>query len=140
MQENICLLSKCIKPDEFRVMFDYKTNQYDIAAVDLNELFSHYVMASYLYYEVLLNSPWSDAQFDQSCQRLLEEWDDITHPEKALTSLDSLQAGTGFAIKFSFMAKCSALHWYGEHNNLNEEQLASKAREVIADWQTKVFG
>ena len=114
------------------MMFNYKAKQYDIASVDLYELFSHYVMASYLYYEALLDSPWSDAQFDQACQRLLKEWGDIIHPEKALTSLDSLQAGTGFAIKFSFMAKCSALHWYGEHNNLNEDQLASKARELLS--------
>lgn len=113
------------------MIFDYKTNQYNIATVDLNELFSHYVMASYLYYDALLNSPWSDAQFDRACQRLLKEWGDITHPEKELTSLDSLQAGTGYAIKFSFIAKCGALHWYGEHNNLNEEQLASKALELL---------
>ena len=61
-----------------------------------------YLMASYLYY-VHDISMYPDAFFDAMCKRLLEVYDAIDHRHKAWVDRDSLQAGTGYAIKFAYM-------------------------------------
>jgi len=65
----------------------------------LNRCVAIYLVASYMYYK-LDSSILKDTEFDAICQRLLYEWDDITHQHKKYLNKESLKAGTGFDIDF----------------------------------------
>jgi len=71
-------------------------------------------MSGYLYYhadaQVL-----SDDQYDEICKRLLFEWDNISHPHKRLITRSDLEAGTGYAIKYTNMIKGAAMAWLAEN-------------------------
>ncbi len=71
-------------------------------------------MSSYLYYhadaQVL-----SDADYNEICKRLLFEWDNISHPHKKLITRSDLEAGTGYAIKYTNMIKGAAMAWLAEN-------------------------
>ena len=71
-------------------------------------------MSSYLYYhadaQVL-----SDADYDEICKLLLFEWDNISHPHKGLVTRADLEAGTGYAIKYTNMIKGAAMAWLAEN-------------------------
>jgi len=56
-------------------------------------------MFSYAYYKEN-ESLIEDAEYDQICQDLITNWNDITHWHKSLLNLDSLKAGTGYDIKY----------------------------------------
>jgi len=56
-------------------------------------------MFSYAYYQEN-ESLIEDAEYDQICQDLITNWNDITHWHKPLLNLDSLKAGTGYDIKY----------------------------------------
>ena len=62
-------------------------------------LVPYYLMFSYAYYQEN-ESLISDAEYDQICQDLITNWNDITHWHKRLLNLDSLKAGTGYDIKY----------------------------------------
>ena len=64
-----------------------------------NMLVPYYLMFSYAYYQEN-ESLISDAEYDQICQDLITNWNDITHWHKRLLNLDSLKAGTGYDIKY----------------------------------------
>ena len=64
-----------------------------------NMLVPYYLMYSYAYYKEN-ESLIEDAEYDQICQDLITNWDDITHWHKALLNLESLKAGTGYDIKY----------------------------------------
>ena len=56
-------------------------------------------MYSYAYYKEG-ESLIEDAEFDQMCKDLIDNWDKIEHYHKHLIDLDSLRAGTGYDIKY----------------------------------------
>ena len=56
-------------------------------------------MYSYAYYKEN-ESLITDSEYDQICQDLITNWDDITHWHKPLLNLESLKAGTGYDIKY----------------------------------------
>ncbi len=62
-------------------------------------LVPYYLMFSYAYYQEN-ESLIEDAEYDQICQDLITNWNDITHWHKPLLNLDSLKAGTGYDIKY----------------------------------------
>ena len=64
-----------------------------------NMLVPYYLMYSYAYYQEN-ESLIEDAEYDQICQDLITNWDNITHWHKPLLSLESLKAGTGYDIKY----------------------------------------
>ena len=64
-----------------------------------NMLVPYYLMYSYAYYQEN-ESLIEDAEYDQICQDLITNWNNITHWHKPLLSLESLKAGTGYDIKY----------------------------------------
>ena len=64
-----------------------------------NMLVPYYLMFSYAYYQEN-ESLIPDTEYDQICQDLITNWNDITHWHKRLLDLDSLRAGTGYDIKY----------------------------------------
>ena len=64
-----------------------------------NMLVPYYLMYSYAYYKEN-ESLVDDTEYDQICQDLITNWDNITHWHKPLPSLESLKAGTGYDIKY----------------------------------------
>ena len=64
-----------------------------------NMLVPYYLMFSYAYYKEN-ESLISDSEYDQICQDLITNWNDITHWHKPLLNLESLKAGTGYDIKY----------------------------------------
>ncbi len=79
--------------------------------MNTQQLVPYYLMSSYLYYkkdkQVL-----TDDEFDTLCKRLLDEWDSIEHMHKHLITKEDLQAGTGYAIKYTNMIMGAAERWY----------------------------
>ena len=64
-----------------------------------NMLVPYYLMFSYAYYKEN-ESLITDSEYDQICQDLITNWNDITHWHKPLLDLESLKAGTGYDIKY----------------------------------------
>jgi len=90
-------------------------NERDLLNMPINLLFVRYVMASYLYYQMDSQTPWSDSDYDYACSKLKDEWDTITHQHKVYTSLDSLRAGTGYDFRlYPTIAKVCAFTWLDE--------------------------
>ena len=88
-----------------------------------NMLVPYYLMYSYAYY-IEGESLVEDVEFDQMCQDLLEKWDIITHWHKNLIELDSLRAGTGYALQYPNRVKYAAIalikdHHMGERNEMD---------------------
>ena len=66
---------------------------------NINMLVPYYLMYSYAYYQEN-ESLIEDSEYDQICQDLITNWNNITHWHKPLLSLESLKAGTGYDIKY----------------------------------------
>jgi len=85
----------------------------NVETLPINRLVPFYLMSSYLYYkedrQVL-----TDEDFDQLAKRLLDNWDSVEHMHKHLISKEDLQAGTGYAIKYSQRIINAAKNWIGE--------------------------
>ncbi len=85
----------------------------NIETLHINRLVPFYLMSSYLYYkedrQVL-----TDEDFDRLAKRLLDNWDSVEHMHKHLISKEDLQAGTGYAIKYSQRIINAAKNWIGE--------------------------
>ena len=86
-----------------------------------NMLVPYYLMFSYAYYQEN-ESLVPDAEYDQICQDLITNWNDITHWHKRLLNLDSLKAGTGYDIKYPNRVVSAALSLIKE-NTLNRNEL-----------------
>lgn len=86
----------------------------DIQNISPNRLVPYYLMSSYLYYHANAQV-LTDADYDQICKRLLFEWDNISHPHKGLVTRADLEAGTGYAIKYTNMIKGAAMAWLAEN-------------------------
>jgi len=85
----------------------------NIETLHINRLVPFYLMSSYLYYkedrQVL-----TDGDFDRLAKRLLDNWDSVDHMHKHLISKEDLQAGTGYAIKYTQRIINAAKNWIGE--------------------------
>tara|TARA_R100001460_G_scaffold25725_5_gene51838 strand:+ start:2083 stop:2343 length:261 start_codon:yes stop_codon:yes gene_type:complete len=85
----------------------------NIETLHINRLVPFYLMSSYLYYkedrQVL-----TDGDFDRLAKRLLDNWDSVEHMHKHLISKEDLQAGTGYAIKYTQRIINAAKNWIGE--------------------------
>tara|TARA_E500000305_G_scaffold29751_1_gene22714 strand:- start:2091 stop:2357 length:267 start_codon:yes stop_codon:yes gene_type:complete len=86
----------------------------DIQNLSPNRLVPYYLMSSYLYYHANAQV-LTDDQYDQICKRLLFEWDHVDHPHKKLITKSDLEAGTGYAIKYTNMIKGAAMAWLTEN-------------------------
>ena len=86
-----------------------------------NMLVPYYLMFSYAYYKEN-ESLIPDTEYDQICQDLITNWDDITHWHKRLLNLESLKAGTGYDIKYPNRVVSAALSLIKE-NTLNRNEL-----------------
>jgi len=84
-------------------------------------LVPYYLMFSYAYYQEN-ESLISDAEYDQICQDLITNWNDITHWHKPLLDLESLKAGTGYDIKYPNRVVTAALSLIKE-NTLNRNEM-----------------
>ena len=84
-------------------------------------LVPYYLMFSYAYYQEN-ESLVPDAEYDQICQDLITNWNDITHWHKRLLNLESLKAGTGYDIKYPNRVVSAALSLIKE-NTLNRNEL-----------------
>tara|TARA_R110000744_G_scaffold37380_1_gene85699 strand:+ start:68 stop:370 length:303 start_codon:yes stop_codon:yes gene_type:complete len=80
-----------------------------------NMLVPYYLMYSYAYYKEG-ESIVEDAEFDQICKDLIEKWNTITHWHKHLIDLDSLRAGTGYALDYPKRVKFAAIELIKDHH------------------------
>ena len=78
-------------------------------------------MYSYAYYQEN-ESLITDSEYDQICQDLITNWNDITHYHKPLLNLESLKAGTGYDIKYPNRVVSAALSLIKE-NTLNHTEM-----------------
>ena len=86
-----------------------------------NMLVPYYLMFSYAYYKEN-ESLITDSEYDQICQDLITNWNDITHWHKSLLNLESLKAGTGYDIKYPNRVVSAALSLIKE-NTLNHTEM-----------------
>ena len=84
-------------------------------------LVPYYLMYSYAYYQEN-ESLIEDTEYDQICQDLITNWNDITHWHKPLLDLESLKAGTGYDIKYPNRVVTAALSLIKE-NTLNRNEM-----------------
>lgn len=100
----------------------YNVDELDLENMSLDMLFSRVLMCSYFYYEAIIDSPWTDNQFDFACKKLHDNYDQITHVNKNLVSKDLLAAGSGFGIKYTNRIKAASCLW----KEIYKKQLAGK--------------
>lgn len=72
-------------------------DEHDISLMKPGQLVSHFLLASYCYYQ-MDKSPMTDPAYDLLCRRLLQEYDKIEHPHKHLITTDMLISGTAYNI------------------------------------------
>ena len=84
-------------------------------------LVPYYLMYSYAYYQEN-ESLITDSEYDQICQDLITNWNNITHWHKPLLSLESLKAGTGYDIKYPPRVVGAAIALIKE-NTLNHTEM-----------------
>jgi NAD-dependent DNA ligase len=82
---------------------------------NINMLVPYYLMYSYAYYKEN-ESLITDHEYDQICQDLITNWDNITHWHKPLLNLESLKAGTGYDIKYPKRVQFAAIALIKESN------------------------
>jgi len=64
----------------------------------MNKLVKQYLEESYKYYITYEENSISDMEYDYLCKQILEGYKELSPQDKALVSVDSLEAGTGFDI------------------------------------------
>lgn len=62
-------------------------------------LFNYILIASYAYY-IKYESLFADEEFDNMCKYALEEYSNINSPYKHLVTLEALQAGSCYHLKY----------------------------------------
>jgi len=92
---------------------DERNRIVDVKSTPINKLVSHYLMSSYLYYELDVNV-YDDFLFNEICSHLADNFDTITHPHKHLLDLTALKASTGFDIIYPCLVKHASVMWYEE--------------------------
>lgn len=89
-------------------------NDHDLEGMPLRLLFVRFLMASFLYYKLDEQSPWSDYEYDYAARRLLNHWDEWDHHHKRHIEKGDLEAGSGFNIRhYPTIVQVSALQWAG---------------------------
>jgi len=89
---------------------------YTVSELPLNQCLSIFMIASYLYY-IRFHSIITDHEFDEISQKLLHNWDDVTHVHKHLVSVDDLRAGSLFNFgedDYPLIVRGSADMWVRE--------------------------
>jgi hypothetical protein len=76
----------------------------------LDLLVPHYLIHSYLYYE-MAHSLISDYDYDRLAISIYDNWDRITHVHKHMIDNESLKT-SGFAIKYPLMVQGAARQIY----------------------------
>ena len=69
--------------------------------MNYGNIFYKFLAASYLYYIMCDETPWSDTEYDMWARDLLEHWDEWEHVHKQLIEKGDLRAGTLYALKES---------------------------------------
>ena len=64
-----------------------------------DKIFYKFLAASYLYYILGEQPPWTDTEYDMWCRELLDHWDEWDHAHKQLIEKGDLRAGTLYALK-----------------------------------------
>ena len=85
-----------------------------IDMLERGRLVPFYLMSCYLYYQED-KQVLTDDEFDAVGRRLLDEWDQVEHMHKHLITKGDLDAGTGYAIKYTNMIRGAARSWYQQH-------------------------
>ena len=87
-------------------------NPIELCKKNKNLLVPWYLMACYMYYQEL-ESIMSDSEFDSICKDLKKHWNSIEHRHKDLIDKGSLDAGTGYQIRFyPTMVKGAAYEYF----------------------------
>lgn len=89
--------------------------------VNPNMLVPHYLVHSYLYYE-LDTAVISDGLYEDLCKWLRREWPRVAHRHKDLVDFGSLSAGTGYYLKdYPGMVKGAATQMVDDFNKLQRK-------------------
>lgn len=97
-------------------------------------MFSHWLMASFLYYKYDI-SIVGDSDFDMWSKELLKGWDEWEHPHKYLVQKIDLDAGTGYAIRdYPLIVQGAAWSWL---DTVQPERQIAKGRGKRATRRTK---
>lgn len=101
-----------------------------VLATNPNMLIPHYLIHSYLYYELDV-AVISDLLYEDLCKQLLREWDRVEHRHKDLVDKGSLTAGTGYYLKdYPGIVKGSAAMMVAEVNiKIKKEKRSSRKRK-----------
>ena len=91
----------------------------DVQNMTANQLVSWFMIASYAYYRVGGTSQVMDDQtFDHLVLRLRECYDEADHIHKPLITVDHLDAGTGYDIKYPTIVKHAYAGYVEECNEM----------------------
>ena len=85
----------------------------NLSVVPITKIARHYIMSSYLYYELDVNV-LDDFEFNYICKRLYEEYDDINPIVKKHIDRSELVASTGYTLTYTRLMRHAAVMWYEE--------------------------
>ena len=89
----------------------------DVDKMSANQLVSWFMIASYAYYRVGGPSQvMEDQTFDYLVNRLKECYEEADHIHKPLITMDHLNAGTGYDIKYPTIVKHAYASYLEECN------------------------
>lgn len=88
----------------------------DVNEMSPNKLVSWFMIGSYAYYRLGVRV-MEDSDFDFLVQRLKASYNDVDHPHKKFITMEHLDAGTGYDIRFPTIVK------HATHNYLKEAGL-----------------
>jgi len=92
-----------------KIEFEYNFN--NIINGDINRAYKHWLMCSYLYYELDVNVI-NDDEFNMLSRYLLDNYNHITDMYKHLVTKDNFKSSTGYDIKYPTMIKHLAIDYY----------------------------
>lgn len=110
-----------------------------------DELAKKVIMSAYLYY-VCGCSIWSDAEFDNACVKLSEDWDELSDVRKWELGEDPLDIlSTACHVKMTMYTVASAGAWYREETGSLPEYWPSYnpkefSEEFKRKWSTIMGG
>lgn len=88
----------------------------DIKEMSPNKLVSWFMIGSYAYYRLGVRV-MEDSDFDFLVQRLKVCYNDVDHPHKKFITMEHLDAGTGYDIRFPTIVQ------HATHNYIKEAGL-----------------
>tara|TARA_R100001369_G_C3240150_1_gene153942 strand:+ start:120 stop:446 length:327 start_codon:yes stop_codon:yes gene_type:complete len=105
-------------------------NNHEYDDVPLGRLVPIFLMSSCLYYEHNL-SVLTDDQFDNLCNKLHTNWNEVEHMHKHLISQEDLMVGSGYAIEYTNMIRGGAMSWYKTNETKQKPQVVAHEEIVI---------